>query len=392
MTRAALILIVSALSFASCTGRREMNALVRNTADISLKTLLRSAESVSDSTCFPSFGKEGHWKTKSSENWVSGFYGGCLWQAFAFSGDPQFERLARKWTDGIEREKYNRETHDLGFRFMCTFGNGFRMSSDTAFADYCRAVRDTAALTLSQRFHPESGVLSSDWDKEPIEGTIPCVIDIMMNLEILFEAALSTGDSRFYEIAVSHADATWRDFVREDGGTYHVVRYDVSDGSVRDRGQLQGDTKESTWSRGHAWLVYGMVVAYRYTKDERYLEYAEKAADYFISHLNEDGVAAWDFQSDDSQPDASASAVVASALYEMLNYIPKGEQRRHYAAEADRMLAALCSPAYFIGADTDCLLDHSVQYYHFGYNVDKPAIFADYYFLEALNRYKSIYL
>lgn len=372
--------------------RCRMNNVVKKASLISLETLRRSAASVGDSLCFPTYGKDGKWKVKSSANWVSGFYGGCQWYAYALSADPVYDSLSRRWTMGIEKEKYNRQTHDLGFRFMCTFGNAIRFSKDEAFREYCRQVRDTASVTLSGRFIPKSGVLSSDWDNEPMPGTIPCVIDIMMNLEILFETYLSTGDRTLYDIAVSHANTTWKDFVRQDGGTYHIVRYDAQSGKIVDRGQLQGDKKESTWSRGHAWLVYGMVVAYRYTKNPLYLEYATKSADYFINHLNNDNVAPWDFQSDDRQSDVSASAVVTSALYEMIGYLPKGKQRKHYSQWADRMLLALCGPEYFIAEKSDCLLDHSVQYYHLGYNVNKPAIFADYYFMEALYRYKSLYL
>ena len=396
MRKAVLVISAAllALNLLSCRdeSRQRTNAVAGRAIETSLATLRRSAATVGDSLCFPTYGKEGHWKVKSSANWVSGFYGGCQWYGYAISGEPVFDSLARRWTMGIEKEKYNGNTHDLGFRFMCTFGNGLRFSGDAAFAEYCRSVRDTASLTLSRRFLPKSGVLSSDWDNEPVEGTVPCVIDIMMNLEILFETSLSTGDRSLYDIAVSHANTTWKDFVRQDGGTYHIVRYDAQSGEAVDKGQLQGDTKESTWSRGHAWLVYGMVAAYRYTQNPEYLVYAKKSADYFIEHLRDDHIAPWDFQSGDTQPDVSASAVVTSALYELITYLPKGKERRHYSEWADRMLEALCSPQYFIGDRTDCLLDHSVQYYHLGYNVDKPAVFADYYFLEALYRYKSLYL
>lgn len=373
--------------------RLQMNRMVRETVPVCIGAMERSAEAVSDSLRFPSYGNEDNtWKTKPSSNWVSGFYGGCHWYAYAMDKSPKELQYARKWTSGIECEKYNPHTHDLGFRFMCTFGNGVRFAPEQDFTQGYQSVCDTAAITLSRRFCPEFGALSSDWDNEPIEGTTPCVIDIMMNLEILFEAAISMSDTTLYDMAISHANTTWRDFVREDGGTYHIVRYDSVSGAVVDRGQLQGDTRESTWSRGHAWLVYGLVVAYRYTGDNVYLERAMKAADYFIDHLNEDGIAPWDFQSEDRQTDVSASAVVASALYEMIGYLPCGRQKRHYSAQADRMLAALCGPDYFIADTSECLLAHSVQYYHLGYNVNRPAIFADYYFMEALYRYKEMYL
>lgn len=392
MKKFLLIPLLSCVICCTDRGRKEMNEIVSKTIVESLNTLERSSEHIRDSLTFPTYGEEGQWQIRSSKDWVSGFYGGCLWYAFAISGDKQFESLAKKWTMAIEQEKYNRHTHDLGFRFMCTFGNGMRFGSDCGFEEHCQSVRDTAAMTLAQRFHPEFGALSSDWDRKPIEGTIPCVIDIMMNLEILFEASKSTGDKSLYEMAVTHANTTWKDFVRADGGTYHIVRYNKDTGEIVDKGQLQGDTKESTWSRGHAWLIYGMVVTYRYTGDEKYLTYAMAAADYFIDHLNEDNIAAWDFQSDDSQPDASASAIVSSALFEMITYIVDKDKKKYYSDWADTMLKALCSPEYFVGKDSDCLLDHSVQYYHLNHNVNRPAIFADYYFMEALYRYKNLYL
>lgn len=393
MLASAFLMIFLSACRGGVPSRVQMNRIVEKAIPVCMRALDSSARRVADSLTFPTYGREDlTWKTKSSRDWVSGFYGGCHWYAYAIGADALELKYARMWTSGIEREKYNTHTHDLGFRFMCTFGNGVRFAPEETFTSGYAAVRDTAALTLSRRFHPEFGALSSDWDNEPIEGTTPCVIDIMMNLEILFEAALSLSDQSLYDMAVSHANTTWRDFVREDGGTYHIVRYDSVNGNVVDRGQLQGDTKESTWSRGHAWLVYGLVVAYRYTKDPVFLERAQKAADYFISNCNADGIAPWDFQSEDRQTDVSASAVVCSALYELITYLPRGTSRAHYSSQADRMLSALCGSDYFVADSSECLLAHSVQYYHLGYNVNRPAIFADYYFMEALYRYKKLYL
>lgn len=161
-------------------------------------------------------------------------------------------------------------------------------------------------------------------------------------------------------MCINHANTTWKDFRREDGGTYHVVRYDKDTGAVVDKNQLQGDTKESTWSRGHAWLVYGLVVCYRFTHDKLWLDRAEVAADYFIRNLN-----------------------------------PDSREKSYYNRKADMMLSALCSPSYFVGNTSSCLLAHSVRYYHVKDwnqepNIDEPCIFADYYFLEALYRYKTL--
>lgn len=370
--------------------RKEMNALVDKTLATSLECLARSTAEICDTLLYPTYGTPDlAWQVKSSKDWTSGFWPGCLWYAYEMSGRPEFETWAKAWTAGIEKEKFNPDTHDLGFRFMCTFGNGLKF--DPSLEEAYKPIVLAAAQTMANRFHPEFGALSSNWDRQPIENTTPCVIDIMMNLEILFWGAENGGDSSWAEIARTHANTTWRDFVRADGGTYHIVRYEKETGRIIDRGQLQGDVKESTWSRGHAWLIYGLVATYRFTHEQYYLDKAKLAADYFIRNLNEDGIAAWDFQSEDTQTDVSASAIVTSALYEMITYLD-GHEKDYFSAQADRMLAALCRPPYFTeGKGTNCLLDHSVQYYHLGHNVNRPCSFADYYFMEAMSRYRKLY-
>jgi hypothetical protein len=74
----------------------------------------------------------------------------------------------------------------------------------------------------------------------------------------------------------------------------------------------------------------------------------------------------------------------------MVRYIDDAVLRSHYETEAEAMLASLCQPPWFATrADTNCLLDHSVQFLPINSNVDVPAIFADYYFLEAIIRYRA---
>ena len=127
------------------------------------------------------------------------------------------------------------------------------------------------------------------------------IIDNMMNLELLFAATKLTGDSTFYRIAVSHADNTIRNHYRPDYSTWHVIDYSKADGSVRHRNTHQGYSDESSWSRGQSWGVYGYVLCYRETGDQKYLDQAEKALEFIAGHPNypEDGVTYWDFDSPD---------------------------------------------------------------------------------------------
>ena len=282
--------------------------------------------------------------------------------------------------------------------FCCSFGNGLKNVSQNEARAY-RDILVQAALTLDRRYSPKVGMLRCYWDEAPFsqDTTLyPVVVDIMMNLELLFWGAENGAPQSLKDHAIQHANKTYRDFVRPDGGTYHVVRYKKDSGEIFNKGQLQGQDEKSTWTRGHAWFTYGMTVCYRYTRDESFLEKACALADYFIKRLTPDDVSAWDF---DSKPefkhvkDASATAIVSSALFELSTYVKDQAQKGKYREKATAMLAALCSKDYLAEREkTNALLLHSTQYLTQpgNQNTDKPAIFADYYFLEAVKRYLAL--
>jgi unsaturated chondroitin disaccharide hydrolase len=369
-----------------------LDQIVDNALKKSIQCLKKSVDEVDDRSKYPSYAtKELKWKLATSNDWTSGFYPGTLWYAYDLSKDDNFRKWALEWSAGIEAEKYNTDTHDLGFRFNCSFGNGLRFLPNDAATLRYQEILLAAAATADSRFSSVAGLYPSSWDANPIPNSIPAVIDVMMNLELLLWASENGGDPKIKERCITHANTTWRDFVREDGGTFHVVRYDKTTGKVLNKGQLQGDTDSSTWTRGHAWMVYGLTVMYRYTKDPEYLQKAMHLADYFIDHLPEDRIANWDFQSGLKLPDASASAIVASALFEMQGYINDKGKRNHYLTEAELILKSLCLPPYFSeGKGTNCLLLHSTQYYRMTDNTDVPSTFADYYFMESILRYKLL--
>ncbi|MCX6168236.1 MAG: glycoside hydrolase family 88 protein [Ignavibacteriales bacterium] len=373
-------------------GDSKLDSLVNRAIKVSLIHLENSVKEVNDTELFPTYGtKQLRWILKPSDEWTSGFYPGCLWYAYELSKDPKFKKWALQWTSSIEKEKNNTETHDLGFRFMCSFGNGLRLG-DSRYNDKYKNILLTAANTLSQRYSPVVGCFSSNWDLHKTENSFPVIVDIMMNLDLLFWASENGGSKDFVEYARSHALKTCRDFIRADGSTYHIVRYDKYSGKIINKGTLQGAGDETTWSRGHAWATYGMVVMYRYTKEKQFLDTAIRLANYFVNNLPHDHVSAWDFQSNINYRDVSATCIVASALFEMIKYIEDDSLKNHFQSVAESMLMALCQSPYFINdLSTNCLLDHSVQFLPINSNIDVPSIFADYYFLEALVRYKAIH-
>ncbi|SHK84404.1 Glycosyl Hydrolase Family 88 [Chitinophaga jiangningensis] len=332
--------------------------------------------------------KTGKLATSNSRWWCSGFYPGVNWYLFEYTKDPAFKAEALKRQALVEKEKNNKGTHDLGFMMFCPFGNAYRITKDPAYKD----VLLTSAASLSTRFNPTVGCIKS-WD----HGTwkFPVIIDNMMNLELLTWASKNGGGKKYAEIAKIHANTTMKNHFRPDYSSYHVIDYDPATGAVLQKKTHQGLADSSAWSRGQAWGLYGYTMMYRETKNKQYLAQAKHIADYILNnpHMPADMVPYWDYDAPNipnAPRDASAAAVAASALLELSKYTDKATGNRYWGA-AEKMLTSLCSPAYLAkeGENNDFILMHSTGSLPHNSEVDVPLTYADYYFVEALLRYKQ---
>lgn len=330
----------------------------------------------------------GRLKMVTSRDWTSGFFPGQLWFLYEYTGGNEWKLQAETFTAPLEREKTNGGTHDMGFKIYCSFGNGYRLTKNPAY----KAIIIQAAKTLSTRFRPITGVIRS-WDHHAEQWQYPVIIDNMMNLELLFAATKLTGDSSFYKIAVSHANTTMKNHYRPDNSSYHVVDYDTVTGKVIRKNTHQGYADESAWSRGQAWGLYGFTMCYRFTKDKRYLDLAEKIATFMLNHPNmpQDLVPYWDYNAPNipnEERDASAAAILASGLYELSTYSRQGKL---FKLKADKIIESLTqkyrSP---IGQNHGFILLHSTGSKPSKSEVDVPIDYADYYYLEALMRSKKL--
>lgn len=327
------------------------------------------------------------------DDWCSGFFPGSLWYLGELTGDQDWSRRAADYTETLDSAQYLTWHHDVGFIIGSSYLNGYRLGKKEQYAP----VVVNAAKSLATRFRPGAGVIQSwnvdkGWQSER-GWACPVIIDNMMNLEIMFEATCLTGDSTFYDIAVSHANTTMAHHFRPDFSCYHVVDYDPATGDVRHRQTAQGYADESSWARGQAWALYGYTMCYRYTGDPNYIYQAIKVCDMIFNtpSMPDDLVPYWDYNAPNipSEPrDASAAACTASALYELSTYLPG----RGYKELADKVVASLSSPAYraATGENNHFLLMHSVGSIPHGHEIDVPINYADYYYLEALLRKKKL--
>ena len=360
-------------------------------AEVQLRYQLQQVDSLrkvqNDRCMMPrSVEKDGSLRMVGIGDWCSGFLSGELWMMYQFTHDPYWREQAVTNTWRLEDNKWNGSSHDLGFMMYDSFGLAYRLTGEQSYRD----VVLQAARTLAARYDERVGCIRSWSWGTPDRWKYAVIIDNMMNLELLFEASRLTGDEHYRNIAISHANTTMKNHFRADGSCYHVVDYEPDDGSVIKRITHQGLFDESVWSRGQGWAIYGYTMCYRYTHDPAYLDQARKTVDFWFSQeqMPDDLIPYWDMR-DPAIPsaprDASAAAIIASALYELASYDEeKAELYRKYADKIAHNLESSYQP--MPGTAQGFLLLHSTGNYPARDEIDVPINYADYYYLETLLR------
>jgi unsaturated chondroitin disaccharide hydrolase len=189
---------------------------------------------------------ETHWTNKDFD-WTEGFFPGSCWYLYEFTKDNLWKEAAEKFQSQFESHKNYTNNHDLGFVFNSSYGNGYRLTGNESF----KQVLITAGNALITRFNPNVGCIQS-WDvdkgwQSKRDWKYPVIIDNMMNLELLFELSKITGDDKYKNVAVAHANTTLKNHFREDFSSYHLVDYDPETGQVRSKQTAQGYSNESSW-------------------------------------------------------------------------------------------------------------------------------------------------
>lgn len=377
------ILIIIIMHSSAPAQSISMRKIAEDNLNFAVKQYTQMLTNLDTTNKFPrSVNKDGTLSLVPSNAWTSGFFPGSLWYLYEFTKDNFWKKNAELFTGRLSKEQYNTKTHDVGFMINCSYGNGFHLIDTKEYKE----VIIQAAKSLSKRFRPIVGCIQS-WGSNN-KWQCPVIIDNMMNLELLFNATKLSGDSAFYKIAVTHANTTLKNHFRPDYSSYHVVNYDTLTGKVLTKNTHQGYSDESAWARGQAWGLYGFTLAYRETKNKIYLTQAEHIANFILKNKNlpADFIPYWDFDAPNipNEPrDASAAAIICSALYELSTY--SKDERSKFKEDADKILRNLSSPNYRakINSNNDFILKHCVGSKPANSEIDVPLIYADYYFIEA---------
>ncbi len=337
---------------------------------------------------------ETHWNMRpvTIQEWTVGFWPGILWYNYENTRRNEDLDAAIRYTEMLDTlTRQPAYDHDIGFQIFCSYGNAYRLTGNERYKD---AILRAADMLVSL-FNPKVGTILS-WPREVEPNNWPhnTIMDNMINLELLYWAAKNGGGDYLAEIATKHAETTMKHHFREDGGCYHVAVYDTITGNFIKGVTHQGYGDSTLWARGQSWAIYGYTMVYRETHDKRFLRFAEKVTDLYLSRLPKgEYVPYWDFDDPaipDAPKDASAAAVVASALLELSQLEDNEEKAMEYKRFAIASLAELSTDQYQSRDAKPSFLLHSTGHWPAKSEIDASINYADYYYIEALTRYKKM--
>lgn len=343
-----------------------------------------------DPDFYPLYTDGGRWRHSKPAwtHWCDGFLPGMMWIFYEETGDPGWKESAVKYSKALESRKDDREVHDLGFIFYHgTYRRWYEATKDQSLKD----VVIHAGRTLALRFNERAGCLRS------FHGEDSNFIDIMMNVGIIFYAALETNDPALMQIARRHCLTTRRTLVRSDGSTSHEGIFDLETGEFLRQTTQQGYNGDSCWSRGLAWSLYGFGTCYGLTREPIYLETAQLNAEYWLRHVPANGIAPWDFDAPESGPlsrsqvDTSASAIAAVGLLNLAELPVSEERRKAYRECALTTIESLAGD--YLGesvAGWEGILRGGVYHIHKDLGVNESVMWGEFFFVEALQHARRI--
>ena len=316
------------------------------------------------------------------EAWTNGFYSGMLWQMFHATGKDKYRINA----DGIETrldaalESFVNLDHDVGFQWLHTSVANYRLTGN----ETSRRRGLHAAGILAGRFNPNGNYIRA-WNDPKRQGI--AIIDCLMNLPLLYWAGKESGITSYTRIAGMHTDTALAYIIRPDGSSNHMVEFDPETGVYLSNPGGQGYASGSSWSRGQAWAIYGMALAYRYLRQPKYLNAAKSAAHYFLACAAlHDYVPVIDFRSPASPVylDTTAGACAACGLLEIAEFAEEYEKLL-YIRSALTCLRAL-EPYCSWDPLKDSVLSHGSARYDRESDREVPIIYGDYFLTEGILR------
>ena len=321
--------------------------------------------------------------------WTNGFWGGLMWLMYSETKKDEYLLTAKNSEKLLDFSftDFDGIHHDVGFMWHIVSGASYRLTGDKL----SRTRNLVAAMMLAARYNIKGEFIRSwnaNYGNQSTAGFT--IIDCLMNIPILYWAAKETGDDRFRYIAEKQADLSVRDHLRMDGTVNHIVVHDTKKANtVLEIKGGQGYSKDSCWSRGLSWAVYGFVLSYIHTGNKNYFNAAKKAANVFIRETEKTN---WLPRCDFMQPekpdkwDSTAGAIASCGLIEIAKNCGEKEQEKYLNA-AINILSSMEREWCDWSLNTDSVLQMGLEAY--GVKDHKNIIYGDFYFVEAILKLKG---
>ena len=330
--------------------------------------------------------------------WTNGFWGGLMWLLYQGTGDEKYAQYARNSQAKLEQviADFYGIHHDVGFMFHLTAGINYRLTGDQK----SRRTNLHAANLLAGRFNPAGGFIRA-WNSQQqdeqndfkgqndVRGW--AIIDCLMNLSLLYWASKETKDARFENVAICHANTAIKHFLRQDGSVKHIVEFNHQTGEFVTNYGGQGYDKDSSWTRGQAWGLYGFVISYLHTNKSTYLEAAQKIAQHCLANLSDDGIVPIDFKQPATPEweDSCGACIMASGFLELARQTT-GACSQTYHEAAVKLLKTIYETRCDFSQASDALVSNCSAAYHDATGRHIKMVYADYFFVEAIYKLKGL--
>lgn len=334
---------------------------------------------------FPFIGRDDSFILGNNDHWMTSFWTGQLWLAYAITQDDFFRNAAATHLDSFQERLVNNIdiSHDLGFLYTLSAIAQYKLTGN----EQARTLALAAADRLIERFN-SCGEYIQAWGEigDSKEGG-RFIVDCLLNLPLLYWATDQTGDPKYADIANRHARTTQRYIMRPDGSTAHTFFMNPETCEPIGPQTSQGYADDSLWSRGQAWAINGFAIAHRWSGDPDFLIASQQAADSFLAEINPDYIPLWDFRLPDDAPqvrDSSAAVIAAVGLLRLAKLLD-GDKRDQYQSAAFRLLDTQLEAVFDPAPErVQGLLPKATYHAKEPEYTEQYTLFGDYFFLEAL--------
>ncbi|KAE9525849.1 glycoside hydrolase family 88 protein [Testudinibacter aquarius] len=324
--------------------------------------------------------------------WTNGFWTGILWLCYEETGLEKYRILAEKHVISfLHRIEHNIEVdhHDLGFLYSISCVSAYKLTG----SEIAKKAALLAAEKLIGRYQ-KKGYFIQAWGNLGAQDNYRLIVDCLLNIPLLYWATDITNNPKYREVAEKHYNTTIDNAIRDDASAFHTFYFDNTTGMPLYGKTRQGYSDDSSWARGQSWLIYGIALNHSYHEQLKNLPLFKAVNNYFLNRLPKDFICYWDliFQDGSGQSkDSSSAAIAVCGMNLMSQFLPEADSLKLTYKYAQHAILGSLIDNYtqLKTAGITALINEGVYSWHSGKGVNEGNLWGDYFYLEALIRFKK---